>query len=151
MRQFKKAGMGVQRDAPKTYASVPTRASLRASYTCTVAMVKSDLAKRKYEKTLVYAFPKTFTLLYDQPTVFRRCVHPQKTAWIRSVGTKHGAARDWKGCSGLTIAVKKKEMHFYVKQNVLKLRCMVFNKVRRCATLWEAKLRTVFWTRIDLR
>ena len=68
--------MGAQRDAPKTYASVPTR----ASYTCTVAMVKSDLAKRKYEKTLAYAFPKTFTLLYDQPMVFRTCVYPKKTA-----------------------------------------------------------------------
>ena len=45
----KKAGMGVQRDAPKPYASVPTRASLRASYTCTVAMVKIDLAKTNYE------------------------------------------------------------------------------------------------------
>jgi hypothetical protein len=51
VRQFKNYGMDVQRDAPKTYASVPTRASLRASYTYTAAMVKSDLAKRKYENS----------------------------------------------------------------------------------------------------
>jgi hypothetical protein len=85
--QFKKAGMGVQRDAPKPYASVPTRVN-----TCTVAMAKSDLAKTNYEnqkqpkdsltlkKNVLYVQSRTLILFYNCPILFRRCGYPKNTA-----------------------------------------------------------------------